>query len=238
MWLPATPSALVTFCVASSKVILVRFVRAPASPPALALPRLDPDPEPFALAALAAALAASAATPPSDRFSFSALSPLPPLLVRSGLRGSPLAFRGRVRCWLLVLCCVGARLTILQDMQLPCQQTVGLAELLQGSVCRGMTGRAAGIVPGAPAHLEGVPQHALPLLAGAQHSKGVHLGALLVLEVDLVPVQRLPSDSSQVLLQTTMNVIRGCPVIQKHTALPGHGTLKICQRRSPGRCRS
>ena len=63
------------------------------------------------------------------------------------------------------------------------------------------TGRAAGVLSGAPAHLQGVPQHALPLLAGAQHRKGVHLGALLVLEVDLVPVQRLSRNSSQVLLQ-------------------------------------
>jgi hypothetical protein len=57
-----------------------------------------------------------------------------------------------------------------------------------------------------PAHLQGVAQHALALLAGAQHSKGVHLGALLVLEVDLVPVQRLPRNSRQVLSQRIMDI--------------------------------
>jgi hypothetical protein len=108
-----------------------------------------------------------------------------------------------------------------------CKPLFAPAGRLQGGSAAGLSSGDGCCVRGAPAHLEGVPQHALPLLAGAQHSKGVHLGALLVLEVDLVPVQRLPSDGGQVLSQSTMNVTSGCPFMWNFCC--GHGTLSASQ---------
>ncbi len=78
----------------------------------------------------------------------------------------------------------------------------------------------------APAQLEGVAQHALARLAAVpQHGKGVHLGALLVLEVGLVSVKRLAGDRGQVLSQECPATVRwdlplSCSASQGRWSLP------------------